>query len=98
VIENAFGFLKNKWKTLRHFNSRVDKITKVIVAFCVLHNLYEIWNQLEPKHIISRNRKENLDGFGAHLLPTHREGKATKVEGKILRMAMYEQWVFDHPL
>jgi hypothetical protein len=24
--------------------------------------------------------------------------KATKVEGKRLRMAMYEQWVFDHPL
>ncbi len=76
---------------MSHFNSRVDKITKVIVACCVLHNLYEIWNQHEPRHIISRNRRENLDGFGAHLLPTHKEGKATKIEGKKLIMAMYEQ-------
>ncbi len=25
VIENAFDFLKNRWKILKHFNSRVDK-------------------------------------------------------------------------
>jgi hypothetical protein len=43
--KNVFGSLKNRWKILRHFNSRVDRITKVIVACCVLHNLYEIWNQ-----------------------------------------------------
>jgi hypothetical protein len=57
-----------------HFNSRVDRILNVIVACYVIHNLYEIWNQPKPRHIISKNRRENLDGFGAHLLPTHKEG------------------------
>jgi hypothetical protein len=47
---------------------------------------------------MSKNRRENLDGFGAHLLPTHREGEATEVEGEKLKLALYEQWVFDHPL
>jgi predicted Ser/Thr protein kinase len=25
VMENAFGSLKNKWRILKHFNSKVDK-------------------------------------------------------------------------
>jgi hypothetical protein len=32
---------------------------------------------------MSRNKRENLDGFGAHLLPTHRKKEATNWNWKI---------------
>jgi hypothetical protein len=63
----------------------------VTITYCVLHKFDEIWNQHEAKHIISRNRKENLNGFGAHLLPTHKR-EVAKIKGERLRMALYEQW------
>jgi hypothetical protein len=47
---------------------------------------------------MSKNRRENLDGFGAHFLPTHKEWEAIKIEGERLRLALYEQWVLDHSL
>jgi hypothetical protein len=37
VIKNAFGSLKNKWHMLKHFNSKVDRATRVVV-FYVLRN------------------------------------------------------------
>jgi len=40
-IKNAFGSLKNKWCTLRHYNSRVDKVV-IVVACYVLHNYYHL--------------------------------------------------------
>jgi hypothetical protein len=47
---------------------------------------------------MSRNRREILYGFGAHLLPTHREGEVVKMERERLILALYEEWLFDHPL
>jgi hypothetical protein len=47
---------------------------------------------------MSKNRNENLDRFGAHLLVIHRKGEAIKIEGERLRLTLYEQWVLDHPL
>jgi hypothetical protein len=47
---------------------------------------------------MSKNRMENLDGFGAHLLPIHKEGEATKIEKKRLKLTLYEQWVLDYSL
>jgi hypothetical protein len=37
IIENASGSLKNRWHILRHFSSRVDKVSRVVVC-CILHN------------------------------------------------------------
>jgi hypothetical protein len=54
---------KNRWKILKNFNFRVNKVTKVTKTCCVFHDFCEIWKQPKPKHIISRNRKENLNGF-----------------------------------
>jgi hypothetical protein len=39
---------------------------------------------------MSKNRRENLDGFGAHLLPSHKGGEAIRIEGERLRLALYE--------
>ncbi len=47
---------------------------------------------------MSKNRRENLDGFGAHLLPIHKEGDATKIKRERLKLTLYEQWVLDHSL
>lgn len=69
----------------------MDRAIKVTITYCVLHNFNEIWNQHEAKHIISRNRKENLNGFGAHLLPAHKR-EVAKIKEKRLRMALYEHW------
>jgi hypothetical protein len=38
------------------------------------------------------------DGFGAHLLPIHNEGKAIKIKVERSIMALYEQWVLHHLL
>jgi hypothetical protein len=40
----------------------------------------------------------DLYGFGAHLLPTHRKGEVAKMERERLILALYEQWVLNHPL
>jgi hypothetical protein len=32
IIENAFGSLKNRWKILKHFNSKVNKTSPIIVV------------------------------------------------------------------
>ena len=38
VIEQTFGTLKNRWRILRNFNSRVDGAARVTVSCCWLHN------------------------------------------------------------
>nr|CAI5846931.1 unnamed protein product [Callosobruchus analis] len=64
LIENAFGLLKGRWRQLLQLEfHEVDKITKFIIACCVLHNLCienaDIWdepheegpaNELESHH------------------------------------------------
>lgn len=48
VIENAFASLKNRWQFLTHFNSRVDRATRVVGASCILYNYCKIWGQSVP--------------------------------------------------
>jgi len=47
VTKNAFGFLKNKWKFLKHFNYKVDRASPIIVVCCVFHNYCEMRGALE---------------------------------------------------
>ncbi len=94
VIENAFGSLKNQWWIWRHFNSKVNKTTRVTTTCCVLHNFCEMCNELKPKLANLENTKEV--GFIGHMLPTFKDGTTVKAKGERLRLALYEQWVLDH--
>jgi hypothetical protein len=73
VIENAFGSLKNKWRILKHFNSRVDKTSPITIACCVLHNYCEMWGALKLKLANAKIRGDNLMGFGVNRLPIVKE-------------------------
>jgi hypothetical protein len=41
--------------------------------------------------------QENLQGFGDKL-PTINEGEIAKVQGKKLKIALFEQWLIDNPI
>ncbi len=97
VIKNAFGSLQNKWRMLKHFNSRVDRATRVVVACYVLHNYCFKWGGLEPSPPNVTTLQENLQGFGDKL-PTINEGEIAKVQGKKLKIALFEQWLIDNPI
>jgi hypothetical protein len=47
VIKNAFGSLKSRWRILKHFNLKVDRVARVVVACCVLHNYFLKWGAHE---------------------------------------------------
>ncbi len=89
VIKNVFGSLKNRWKILKHFNSRVDKTSPITIACCVLHNYCEMWGALEPKLANAKIRGDNLMGFGVNRLPIVREGEQAKVKGERLRRDLF---------
>jgi len=98
VRENAFGFLKNKWKFLKHFNYKVDKTSLIIVVCCVFHNYCEILNALEFGLTNARIRGDSIMGFSVDKLPVIREGKQAKTQGERLRKVLFGQWVIDHPI
>ena len=97
VIEQAFGSLKNRWRILKHFNSRVDRAASVTIACCWLHNYCEMMNQPEP-HVANVDlRRDPLVGFGNARLAMDREGDFAKRQGEILRQRLFRQWVIENP-
>lgn len=39
VIENSFGWLKGRFRRLKYVDAEIDKITQIVKACCVLHNI-----------------------------------------------------------
>ncbi|XP_045118684.1 protein ALP1-like isoform X1 [Portunus trituberculatus] len=39
VIENAFGYLKGRFRRLKYVDADIDRIPKIIKAACILHNI-----------------------------------------------------------
>jgi hypothetical protein len=48
IIEYAFGALKNKWRILKNFNTNMDRVATVTIAYCVLHNFCESYGERVP--------------------------------------------------
>ncbi len=82
VIENTFGSLKNRWRSLKHFTSRIDRTSSIIVTCCVFHNYCEMWSAPELGLANARIKDHNLMGFGVDKLLIVRERKHAKVEGE----------------
>jgi len=78
VIEQAFGTLKNRWRILKNFNSRVDKAVQITIASCWLHNYREMLNQPEPHVANAGLRRDPLVQFGNEILPMDEEGERAK--------------------
>jgi hypothetical protein len=97
VIEQAFGTLKNRWRILKNFNSRVDRAARITVAYCWLHNYCEMLNQPEPHVINAGFRRDPHVGFGNAQIPVDREGEHAKRRGEILRQQLFKQWVLENP-
>jgi len=55
-----------------------------------------MWNELKPRLANLASRRDHLVEFSGHMLPIHKDGEATKAKEKILRSALYDQWVFNH--
>ncbi len=74
---------------MRHFNSRVDRVTKVVVACYVLHNYCLEWGAPKPGPPNVTTPQDNLQGFGERL-PIVREGEITKVEGEKFKIVLFK--------
>jgi hypothetical protein len=47
----------NRWKILKHFNSKVDKTSPIIIVCCVLQNYYEMWDALKLRLTKCKNKR-----------------------------------------
>ncbi len=88
VIENAFDFLKNRWRILKHFNSRVDRASPITFVCCVLHNYCEMWGASELGSTNAKIRGDNLMGFNVSRLLTVIKVKQAKTKGERLRRVL----------
>jgi hypothetical protein len=97
IIEHAFGALKNRWRILKHFNMSMDKAATVTLAYCVLHNFYEIYGERVPLHEDVAQRSDPFVGVhrGAMRLPG--DSRVWKIAGKQMRVTIFKSWVARNP-
>jgi len=65
----------NRWRILKHFNSKVDKASPIIIACCVLQNSCEMWGASKPKLTNEKIKGDNLMGFSVDKLLIVRKGE-----------------------
>jgi hypothetical protein len=56
-----------------------------------------MWKIPEPGCVNDAARKDNLARFRVDRLPTLRDGKQAKRKGELMRRALFEQWLINHP-
>jgi hypothetical protein len=84
IIKNVFGSLK-KNDVSRHFNSKVDRATRVVVVYSVPHIYCLEWGAPKPglRNVLAP--QNNFQRFGDKL-PIVRERKIVKIEGENLEL------------
>ena len=80
AIENVSGALKNRWRILKHFNSKIDRVARETVACCWLYNYYELRNEIEQYVVNAALCRDPLVRFGNDKLSMYKEGEQTKCE------------------
>jgi hypothetical protein len=88
--------VKHKWWTLNNFNSNVSKALAIVIAYCVLHNYYEMWKILEFGRMNDATRRDNLARFWVGRLQTLKDGEQAKQARELMRRALFEQWLINH--
>lgn len=78
IFENVLGFLKNRWRILKIFNSNVNKVIVVVIIYCVFHNYCEMWTIQELDHVNDVIMKDNLVGFKSDRLSALKDGEQAK--------------------
>uniref|UniRef100_A0A3B3SZE8 Uncharacterized protein n=1 Tax=Paramormyrops kingsleyae TaxID=1676925 RepID=A0A3B3SZE8_9TELE len=64
IVEQAFGYLKCKWRRLRDLqNTRIDIVVMVIMAACFLHNMCIDHSDICPEHPQGCPREDDDDGL-----------------------------------
>ncbi len=82
---------------MKNFNSSVNEAPGVAITCFVLHNYCEMWKIPKLSHVNDAARRDNLAGFRVDRLPTLRDGMQVKQEGELMKRALFEQWLIDHP-
>ena len=57
VIENAFGFLKGRFRRLKHLECKLSRVPNNIIACCVLHNL-TVCDKMESDLLLSDSNSQ----------------------------------------
>ena len=52
VIENAFGWLKNRFRRLKFVHAHTEKVPLIVTACCVLHNFSLRFTQYEEYYVL----------------------------------------------
>jgi len=64
VIENAFGWLKGRFRRLKYIDADIEKITQIVKASCVLHNI-SLGNPEEGQYLADElpEASDNFEGI-----------------------------------
>ena len=63
----------------------------------MLHNYCEMWKIPEPSCVNDATRRDNLARFRVDRLLTLKDGEQAKQARELMKKALFEQWLIDHP-
>ncbi|CAN7999219.1 unnamed protein product [Ixodes pacificus] len=80
VIENTFGMLKQRFRQLRYVEyTTVDKITRLIIGCCVLHNICMDAGDMSVEDILTdEERRERREDIALHARKSRAELEAVR--------------------
>ncbi len=82
---------------MKIFKSSVNKAPTVVITCCVLHNYCETWKISKPSRVNDVPKRDNFARFNIDRLSTLKDGKQAKQVGELMKRALFEQWLINHP-